>query len=45
LRIANPCIMDPLYSIGAKIGIHFACHAGVFAGHFVRSRRPSDLKW
>jgi hypothetical protein len=22
-RIANPCIMDPLYSIGAKSGIDF----------------------
>jgi len=36
--------MDPLYSIGAKSGIHFAHRLGIFAGDFARHQRPAALK-
>jgi len=37
--------MDPLYSIGAKSGIHFACDSGVFARDFGPHRRTAASKW
>jgi hypothetical protein len=37
--------MNPLYSIGAKSGIHFARRPGVFAGDFGPSPQSTGLKW